>query len=245
VLALCACTAWLLWSRAWVESIAVALGLALAVGALGLEKVHDGTDFVFFDISRMYLGLPVLAALACVWAAGAQPFELARAGRWLLVVLAMGALLERRLTLPETAEREGHPDTRVVVPVETATLDRQCKLIGEAARSHGAGLVLFDSMDWRAQSYGCGARWYGTTETLYPSYDRRTWRLEEEQRLRREQFLVVGLGSDVCDRVRPSCPICRPLHDLEPDVGGAFLLQCRPIDAISLSRLAGIFVRNF
>jgi hypothetical protein len=60
-----------------------------------------------------------------------------------------------------------------------ANVDVECNRIRDVAQAHGVGLVFLGASE-KIWTYACGALWYGQLDTLFPVYERRTWRMDDE-----------------------------------------------------------------
>ena len=235
----------LLWHKRWLQGAAIAWVLAIAVAGLSINKVHDGSEFVFFDLARAYLALPILGALAIAWVCQAVPLELSPKLTPVLAVVAFVLLGHHLYGFTERAEHEGHPSTHVVKPVEAELLEQQCDALHDVAQADGAGVVVFIPQEWRPQTYGCAARWNGELQSIHPGYERRTWVLENEKATAREGFIVVGADKNFCAKVAGQCPVCREQQLAGPDEPKVTVAHCQPIDTIDLLRRANVAIRGF
>lgn len=232
------------------------LAIVLAMGSLGLAKVHDGSESVFFSFARMYLALPLVPAF--LWAAdgalGSPPGQtgvgacgapaavlgLRRPAVGAGMALAVAIAIGRQLALPATVSRALATPAWAITPRPVDEVRAGCERI--AALAAGRDGALSVHLRDRLAAYACGALLYGRVETLFPGYERRTWRLFEESRTSRTEVLVSEAGPDFCARAVPHVVACEHLPG-EPPVARVAL---RPGGtAIGLLAAVGAPVRRF
>jgi hypothetical protein len=221
-----------------VAAAAVVAGVAL-VGALGFGKVHDGQTSVFFPYQRMFLGLPILIGLLLVIALrGSRRVS----PRWALVAVAAAivGLGYRQMTLNHAVVEAASRMRGVVTKPRTVTsLDAECDRIAGFAKTQGAELVVH--LEDRGAAYGCGAIEYGRVVTLFPTYERRTWRLEEEQSAQRTVVVFSEASAEFCSSARERGFACA-LIDGRPRLA---VVRTPPMSPITLLGDIGIAVRRF
>lgn len=180
--------------RSWIALVAT---LVFIVLTLGVNKVHDIRDHIWFSGSRMYLAVPVVLAVAFLWldnglarwrklrypALGVR-LLLIGCALWLFHTKDLSVLNSTKLVSGNTEPLQVHPVAEVV---------QRAQQIAEAAESTGAHVVLLPS--YRADAvlaYSLPPLTHGQVETLVPFYERRTWRLEQETTERRGKVLIYS-----------------------------------------------------
>lgn len=96
-------------------------------------------------------------------------------------------------------------------------IDGNCRRDADLARAAGAGLVVY--LHDHASAYGCAALRFEGVETLTPGWERRTWRLYDEARRRRDAALLVDVEPGFCASARPHVVSCREIRN--PNLLGA------------------------
>jgi hypothetical protein len=199
------------WKRPLL-ALPAAATLLILVLPLGLNKVHDGADALFFSYARIYLAAPLAVAFAALAIADAHPEALRPSGTapFLLLALAIGTSFAfKQANLPAEAKRAAAIPSGNVNPRPLGDLLRDCGRLLELAKAQGAGLVVH--LQDRGRGYGCGAILHGEIETLVGAYERRTWRLHEESSRAREHILFSEVEDDFCRRARPFVADCAML----------------------------------
>ncbi len=166
---------------------------APALLSLGMPKIHQGSASVFFSWARAYLALPLSIAFLLVIGAR-RPIP-----RWMLLGLVLAATVNvgvQLSRLDEEADALVSLDAGDVFFYPVATVERDCAELERVAQASGAGLVVFRA--GRSYAYACGALGYGHLDTLYPRYERRTWRLVEEAARTRDRMLLFGADGATC-----------------------------------------------
>jgi hypothetical protein len=165
----------------------------LCVLSLGINRIHEGSGSVFLSASRMYLAVPVVWALALLWIGeGSSRWRVSPIVRWacalVLVGLCVLVLIPRHWQYVATI-RAMMRDRRLDV-WNVAELEASARVIEAIARSQHVPVILFPTDRGKALNYALPALTSGACETLFPHYERRTWRLEEEARTIRPKILV-------------------------------------------------------
>jgi len=227
-----------LWKRSRLDAMALASGVAVALLSLGTEKVHNGTDGVFFDRARMFLSLPALAAFSAAWAARSGVWGDPKVFGW--VALSAVAALGKLTALPAEIDRSALRSDPVS-PMRVAEVMERCDEIARLAEGAGARSVLFESNAQRTLNYGCGARLDGRLTTLHPPYERRTWLLLEKVRAPTGRILVLGAPSSFCPRLQGLCATCGPVVERREEL----LADCGQTPLIEVLRRGDLNVRAF
>ncbi len=226
-------------SRRWLLAAALLSVLVVAFGSLGINKVHDGSDSVFFSYTRMYLGLPLLSALALLLASESLPQQLSRAATiGILVLLGAGALY-RQATLESEVERTLARPVRAMSPVASKQLVAECRQLDRLARREGVKWI-FDIANNR-RSYGCSALSYGRLNFLFLLYERRTWLLQEASRDPVTKVMLTEAAPGFCARIDRSLACKEVQRNLQAVVVSA--ATARP--ALDFARSVGLVVRPF
>ena len=189
--------------------VALLVGVLFALASLGFKRTHFGDESVFWPLSRMYLGLPILLAMGLVWLEhGARTRLSWRPPAWPLLVLAglvvsvaawktanVGPVVEANLELTNRAS---------VMPLRVDRVEESCADLVSLASKTGSELVVFvNSLEVLA--YGCEAVAGGRLRTLLVQHwvsERRTWRILEEVRRQPRNLLVHGVSAGELERAR-------------------------------------------
>lgn len=160
----------------------------------GLNKIHDGTTSVFYPLSRMYLALPVVF-VASFFLLKNMPVS----RKWYaLFLLPVTGFLKQCTDLSQIITENTIPQKKTVIsiaPVERVTSD--CRKILQCCKNNGVELVLIPD-HWNAPfyAYGCKACADAFPKTLYPIYERRHWRLLEDENKVYRTILILDTSRD-------------------------------------------------
>jgi hypothetical protein len=203
----------LLLMRARVAAaFATLTGVGLTIFALAYDRLQDSRASVSFPYARMFLAVPVLL----VWLllllkkgnGGTVSGDGGRGGwgwvrflkRWLPAAASMavlGGLIFGGYTVAMNKSRSLADDVAdsvenadVARPVEVAQAKRLAKAVQKAADAQHISMVLIVGYDGRKWDYVLPE--LTTCETLFPDYERRTWRMVEECTPRYDKILVLG-----------------------------------------------------
>jgi hypothetical protein len=226
------------WWRSWAVALGAWATLAAVLFSFGLNKVHEGQAGVFFSFDRMYVAVPL--AIAVLVAALEPPRRLlpAGAGAALLAALAAVSFAAATIALPAAvADAARFPAIVYEGPRTVASMRDECAALDRAAVATGADLAVY--LQNRGFAYGCSALLYGRVEAIYPSYERRTWLLQQENVLDRSKVLFAQAPAGFCLTAQAAGYGCA-------DVDGYDLVtESRPGPTIPLLRRLGIDVRVF
>jgi len=179
--------AWLLYRK---NNKAAALSFLLIpfmiIATLGLSKVHDGGPSAFFSLSRMYLGIPVLLALAV-------SFFPIRTAKWQIFILLHPVLLVV-LKVQNTRDYIGGElkENGTFKITTVPKLRKRCDDLNRLAQQLDVELIVIgDHGYYDFYAYGCPACDEQFPRTLRPGSDRRAWRVADEENRVYDRLLIV------------------------------------------------------
>ncbi|MBK6370198.1 MAG: hypothetical protein IPF64_10350 [Flavobacteriales bacterium] len=91
--------AWSVMKRNWIVAASLGSGLLVILLSFTVDKVYDGWDSIYFSLSRMFVGVPLLVALGT-----ALLLNSAKPSIWVSRVL-LGTCLLAMIVRTETTER--------------------------------------------------------------------------------------------------------------------------------------------
>lgn len=212
-------------------------------GTLATAKAADGSPSVFFPYFRFFFAVPVLIAFFAVEASTGRPLSrwMSRTSAVVLLAVGLAGFAYRGANVDTEVRRltAGNTEGRYQAPTITDWALQDCRQIGELARAYDARLVVY--LKDRVEPYLCGAELYGDVQTLFPSYERRTWELERESVQPRTRMMVAGAGPDFCDNSAWAGTWCRQVNQrLDLSV-----LEFPAQPAVPLLRRLGVTVVDF
>ena len=117
-------------------------------------------------------------------------------------------------------------------------IEARCAHLVALARRAGTDLLMFRTEV--IEPYACNALYYGQIKTLTPATERRTWRLNDEERIPRHRVVVVDADQNWCELVRQNLQLgC----DANTGVSGAVILDFPRQPVLPLWRRLGEPVR--
>lgn len=190
LLVLIAAMSFALWKQ---KDRAAAAGLAIVmvmvVFSLGVLKIHDGRDSVFFSHERMFLALPVVLGLALVRLKCNSVVLLATA------VLGIGNLAFQHLRFNEAVSYHTHSDRdHVAMVMQVDQFKATCKDLNELARAEKSDLIVAGPMDTQlGLMISCGYRsLYPEQLVIDPGYERKTWEMRQVASHSHERLIWLG-----------------------------------------------------
>jgi hypothetical protein len=212
--------------------------------ALSTNKITFAVDAVYLWKGRFFLALPFLFVFLAYLVAESGIIRWSRvqvlAVVASVVVVAVATFVVRQVTLDERMAGVvslSRKDVYArVYPV--SRIEARCADLVALARRAGTDLLMFRTEV--IEPYACNALYYGQIKTLTPATERRTWRLNDEERIPRHRVVVVDADQNWCDRARQNLQLgC----DANTGVSGAVILDFPRQPVLPLWRRLGEPVR--
>ncbi|MBL7951424.1 MAG: hypothetical protein JNM62_06860 [Flavobacteriales bacterium] len=192
-----------LWKRDRAASIALFVGFAFVLLAMGVNKVNDDAGVLLHSSVRMYLALPLLLVIGMHWwAAGLRPV-LPNWERWSLVLA--GLLLVVKMDVAGPVVREGirMKEHSPIAVKHYKALEWDCKQLGDTLQKYDADILVLlpywakgvPQMEYL--DYGCPIIDERFPGTLMNVYERRTWVYQSEPRAIHRTILLHGASPDL------------------------------------------------
>jgi hypothetical protein len=174
-------------------AVSVLFSMIVMLASFSIPKVHDGGDRINFPLCRMFLGLPFSFVIFAYWieeAINKDKFYplLQKILPTLFLILVIFFVIRRDQTFKKKYPDEVFNSLTVVIKLVDNVCETCDTLKNMAARYH-TGLIVFDGLT-KMYNYGCPALSY-PFETLYPGQERRRWRMNAEEKMRRERFILM------------------------------------------------------
>lgn len=246
VAALAAVAGALVWTRRVPFLAAGLLGVSGVVVALATEKVQDGTASAYLGFSRFFLIVPLL-----IWFLGWLGAEAGVAkrlpawvGQAVVVVVLVSSVVTAAVRVGGFTDRMGEIDrlaAEVGAPGLTPTprVAERCADADRAARRYQARLAVF--LVDRVSAYACSAHSRVGLATLFPGYDRRTWRMHEENHRARARFLVLDTDENFCAAAGTRLRRC----EMVPGMERAVVVGVDPQPVVPVLAALGVEIRPF
>jgi hypothetical protein len=169
----------------------------MVLATLGINKVHEGTDSIFFHYSRMYLSLPIVLAFAL--SLFKPDFEPRIYYLWVFVPYYYYNSQTTNIENIVTANlKPNQNDVVIVSKIEPILLD--CDRINKVCQEHKVDLfVIANHFYYDAYAHGCTACVSKFPKTLKPFYERRTWRLLEDENKVYETIMFIDMYNHIAD----------------------------------------------
>ncbi len=180
--------AFLFRNKKWPELFSSITFLCLVFLSFFIPKINDGYGGVYQPLSRMYLGIPVFLAVCIFWSS--EYLKTKKSVTFLILLTAVCTFAVREKDLGSQVEKISNAKESQVQATKISTFERECALIDKLATQEEVELIVFSR--WRHSvmlNYACGAVLRQKIKTIYPQFERRTWRFEEEFGLNRTKAL--------------------------------------------------------
>ena len=169
------------------HGIALLATLVFIIITLGINKINDGTDSIFYSLSRMYLGIPVLMAMYLALLKERKHYI------YIYMTITMLFFATKVITLNTSVTKNLNPDNHHVNTVaKIDNICKECKKLDELSKTYNVKLIVivnhyyYDFFD-----YGCVSFYNDFPKTLRPSYERRTWRLLEDENKVYKNIMII------------------------------------------------------
>ncbi|MEO7080939.1 MAG: hypothetical protein ABIY71_05395, partial [Flavobacteriales bacterium] len=180
-----------------------AMGVALSVSAFAIclsftmDKVHDGWNSIYFPLSRIFLGLPLLVAWATATLLGTY-----RAGRWIalmVLIVCIGATTIRAWSTSAITERQVQAQWRWVGVKPYDMLLDDAKRLLEVSKVEHIGLITptRTGFIWpQFRAYLHPVLQPGLPPTYLAGYERRYWVKQAFSDSVVDTLLITGGSTD-------------------------------------------------
>ena len=202
------------------------------------SKTTDGTTWPFYSYSRMYLGIPIVLVLfISLLDIKVSKLFYGFVGIVLLFTGFKFATLSKNITYHTQESKWDH--------LQILSLKDMKEYVDKfriMAKEYHVNDVILVELYWRQDFviYGGPALYADYPNTLNPHYDRRTWRMQEEDTLVKKSFIILCGKNDYFDTHKiPSGKLTRI------NEWGVFLVTDNTLTTIDFLRKAGFNVIPF
>lgn len=145
----------------------------------------------------MFLAIPVMWAFAMFWYAPRPkrwdlPIRIQNILFIVLLLIGLSSVLYKHLTYTTALNHimQVNQSNKAMQVARTEPLYRYCQQLSELSQKYDANLLIIPQSPVHAINYALPVLSHGRIETLFPGYERRTWRLEAEAKLIRPRILI-------------------------------------------------------
>lgn len=166
---------------------------------MGINKIYDGDETLFYHYSRMFLALPLILALFIAFI----KIEKQKRVTWMVVILAFSFFSFKTMILEElVSERVKQAQNAMITTAEVGEVLSSCDAINVVCKQQEVNLVMIVEV-WSDNfiNYGCLACDETFPPTLYPKNDRRAWRMVEEKDKINKTVLLIDQGETMKNNV--------------------------------------------
>jgi hypothetical protein len=158
--------------------------------SLGITKVGDSHDNLFFPGVRFFISYPLLLALI-ISSITISPSFGDFFKKWFLIAAVLGFFIKtiNVETNYNTIEKVGKRNWLAVDEVKS--VKEECASLSILGKKYGISLMVFESYPDQLINYGCPCLEDSFPATIFPWYERRTWRMEEERNRIHKNILFV------------------------------------------------------
>lgn len=176
------------------------------LASVALSKCADGTQSFLFPYSRFYLSIPIVFSIL-LWLNSSTPLQALRVKPrllFLIPIIGLGYTIFKTITLNTFIKNQLTIDAGVQC-MKVDALKNKCQTIQNKMRTHHVNLMVNIDRDDKI-AYGCPCLWNNDSfQTLNPEYERRTWRLATENKVVREQLMMVFWDDYKVTRIDSTC----------------------------------------
>lgn len=182
-----------------ITSLSLGLSILFVISSLGINKVNDSADELLLASSRMYLGLPIITAISCIWMKDLINFK---NKNWILIIFVIALItfiIKQNRMVDDLKFNRRNLNVGPVAIQKISELEEQCLKIKMAADTNEVDFILFIP-NWmintaQMQIYNCGCPLLieDMPQTQLIMYERRTWVYLQERKNVRKNILMYGL----------------------------------------------------
>lgn len=165
--------------KQYIKASATLFIILLLILPLGLNKLSEGTDSLYFHYSRMFLSVPLLLAFCLMLF---EPvYEPSFLYTW--CIAANYFFNDHTGGLPDTVNKIATKKAiEVVTPARLEHVFKTCYDLNQIAKKNKIELVVMVNHYFNdVFTYGCPSCTDRFPETMRPAYERRTWKLLEAE----------------------------------------------------------------
>ncbi len=200
---------------------------------LGLNKIQDGTGSVFFSYSRMFLAFPVFIAFFIA--------IIKVKNDWIAISFLIIPILFFEIKssiLVSSIDKNVYTMNHVIAVEKVPYLLDECEKIKSVSDKYNVNLIVISNhWDYDFINYGCPACTEGFPPTLRPAYERRTWRLIEDENKTYQNILIIDTERKLDEQYKMVMKI--------PEMNGYYLIRDNPLRTMELLDSLMIPVRKF
>ena len=164
----------------------------MIIATLGINKIHDGSNSVFFSYSRMFLAIPLILAIVVSF------FKNVKFPNWCYIYLIIPCcyfifhLQTADLKIKDNLDFKRNP---VVCLIKIDRILLKCKSLSNFCKENKVDLIVIsDHFYFDFYNYGCSSCEENFPNTIRPNYERRTWRLLEDSDKVYSTVLVIDIS---------------------------------------------------
>jgi hypothetical protein len=215
------------------ETSLVSLSIPILIlGTLLISKVHDGTDSIFFSYSRMYLSVPIILLLILsFWSINKR--------KWMVVLILISVIYTGiNVATSKQAIEKNMKKNHVVTTLKSELAYKECsELLSISQKNNIELIVIINHWFYDVYNYGCPACMEQFPNTLRPNYERRTWRLIEDENKIYSNILIIDLNRKFDQEFSFISKI--------EDKAGLYIVKNNNLKTSSLLNELNVFVRKY
>ena len=194
----------------WKKGLSLALSVVFFLGLMGMHKVNDGMDTIFFTSVRMFLGIPLVLGVGMFWLTNTVKFN---ERLWTRVILGIGCIvlfikiLETKSVIQKHTELKNHGS---IALSSIEDLKKRCAEWKEQIRQYDADLIVY-VVDWKYgvpelefYNYACPLLESELPQSIINVFERRTWIFVDEKDHSRDRVLIFNPNIDSLPEITPS-----------------------------------------
>lgn len=219
----------------WNKALSLFIILPIVFLTFGLNKIHDGTPSLYFHNARMFLSLPLLL---CFSFALAEPiYEPKVIYLWILIPLHyfQNHLSTLEDKIAKLIDNKVH---NVVIVSAVKPILSECNRLMAICKNNKVDLfVIVNHFYSDAYTSGCKACEKDFPNTINVKYERRTWRLlEDENKIYKNVMLI-----DLENKIDTNLPFAKKI----PDTYDLYLVKNNTLKTFKLLDTLKINYRAF
>ena len=200
---------------------------------LGINKIHDGVNSIFFSSSRMYLAIPVLIGLSLSFIKITN-----NKYYYLYFIIPLVMLTYKANNLDESINVNVSSSHYFVSVCKVDEVIAECKKLSHICKQNNVELIIvINHYNYDFFTFACSTCTDEFPRTLRPSYERRTWRLVEDEKINYNNILLIDSDNHLSEKFEFIQRV-----QLNEDL---YLIQNNDLYTMDLLNTLGVKVRKY
>lgn len=185
--------------KSWKKGLSIIIGSLFILATLGINKINDSSDSIFFSYTRMYIAIPLLLGISFFWLRELYFKNLSRNLRNGLMIIALTTFsIKYGFIRDKIKQYTAKTDLGFIAIKSISELSCECSDIEKNALKYNIDLIIFHP-NWKIHTpymemynYACPLIIKKFPKTLLSVFERRTWVYTNERSAVEKNVMICG-----------------------------------------------------